>query len=47
MNIVSLPQAPPNAELASLGVARISWGHLLYHDALARFAEQVGSLRES
>ena len=32
---------PPLAELAALGVARVSWGPLLYLDAMARFAEQL------
>jgi 2-methylisocitrate lyase-like PEP mutase family enzyme len=34
------------AELAALGVARVSWGILLYGDAMARFEEQLASLRE-
>jgi 2-methylisocitrate lyase-like PEP mutase family enzyme len=46
VNVVRLPQAPSLAELAELGVARVSWGHLLYHGAMARFAEQLGSLKE-
>jgi 2-methylisocitrate lyase-like PEP mutase family enzyme len=46
VNIVRLPQAPSLAELAALGVARVSWGHLLYRSAIARFEEQLGSLRE-
>jgi 2-methylisocitrate lyase-like PEP mutase family enzyme len=46
VNIVRLPQAPPVAELAALGVARVSWGPLLYWDAMARFKEQVASLQE-
>jgi 2-methylisocitrate lyase-like PEP mutase family enzyme len=44
VNIVRLPQAPSVAELAALGVARVSWGHLLYRDAMARFGDQLGSL---
>jgi 2-methylisocitrate lyase-like PEP mutase family enzyme len=46
VNIVRLPQAPSLAELAALGVARVSWGHLLYRGAIARFEEQLGSLRD-
>ena len=46
VNVVRLPQAPSPAELAELGVARISWGPFLYFDALARFGEQLASLRE-
>ena len=46
VNVVRLPQVPSLAELAALGVARVSWGPLLYCDAMARFAEQLASLRE-
>jgi 2-methylisocitrate lyase-like PEP mutase family enzyme len=46
VNVVRLPQAPSLAELAALGVARVSWGHLLYRDAMARFEDQLASLQE-
>ena len=46
VSVVCLPQAPSLAELAALGVARVSWGHLLYHDAISRFQEQLASLQE-
>jgi 2-methylisocitrate lyase-like PEP mutase family enzyme len=46
VNVVRLPQAPSLAELAALGVARVSWGHLLYRDAIARFEDQLASLQE-
>jgi 2-methylisocitrate lyase-like PEP mutase family enzyme len=46
VNVVRLPQAPSLAELAELGVARVSWGDLLYRDALARFEDQLLSLSE-
>jgi 2-methylisocitrate lyase-like PEP mutase family enzyme len=46
VNIVRLPQAPSLAELAELGVARVSWGILLHREAMARFAEQLASLRD-
>jgi 2-methylisocitrate lyase-like PEP mutase family enzyme len=46
VNVVRLPQAPSQAELAALGVARVSWGHLLYYDAMARFEDQLASLQE-
>jgi 2-methylisocitrate lyase-like PEP mutase family enzyme len=46
VNIVRLPPAPSLSELAALGVARVSWGVLLYRDALARFEEQLASLQE-
>src|SRR5918992_376140 len=45
VNIVRLPQAPSLAELAALGVARVSWGILLHGAAMGRFAEQLASLR--
>jgi 2-methylisocitrate lyase-like PEP mutase family enzyme len=46
VNVVRLPQAPALAELAELGVARVSWGHLLYRAAIARFGEELASLKE-
>ena len=46
VNVVRLPQIPSLAALAELGVARVSWGPLLFFDAMARFAEQLASLRE-
>jgi 2-methylisocitrate lyase-like PEP mutase family enzyme len=46
VNVVRLPHAPSLAELAALGVARVSWGHLLYRDAIARFEQQLASLQE-
>jgi 2-methylisocitrate lyase-like PEP mutase family enzyme len=45
VNLVRLPQAPSPAELAALGVARVSWGPLLYFDAMARFGEHLASIR--
>jgi 2-methylisocitrate lyase-like PEP mutase family enzyme len=41
-----MPPTPSLAELAALGVARVSWGHFLYLDAMARFAEHLASLQE-
>jgi 2-methylisocitrate lyase-like PEP mutase family enzyme len=46
VNALRLPHAPPLAELADLGVVRVSWGTLLHWDAMARFEEQLASLRE-
>ena len=45
VNVTRLPQGPSLAELAALGVARVSWAVLLYRDAMARFAEQLASLQ--
>jgi 2-methylisocitrate lyase-like PEP mutase family enzyme len=44
VNVVRMPNAPPLAELAALGVARVSWGHFLYHGAMARFGEELAAL---
>jgi 2-methylisocitrate lyase-like PEP mutase family enzyme len=46
VNVVRLPSAPSLAELAELGVARVSWGILLHGDSMRRFEEQLASLRE-
>jgi 2-methylisocitrate lyase-like PEP mutase family enzyme len=46
VNVVRMPQSPSLAELAELAVARLSWGHFLYRDAMARFADQLASLQE-
>jgi 2-methylisocitrate lyase-like PEP mutase family enzyme len=46
VNVLRLPQAPPIAELAELGVVRVSWGTLLHWDAMARFREQLASLQD-
>ena len=46
VNIVRIPQAPSLAELTALGVARVSWGPLLYWDTMAHFREQLASLQK-
>jgi 2-methylisocitrate lyase-like PEP mutase family enzyme len=46
VNVIRLPQTPSLAELAELGVARISWATLLHREAMARFEDQLASLRE-
>jgi 2-methylisocitrate lyase-like PEP mutase family enzyme len=46
VNVVRLPQVPSLAELAALGVARVSWGILLHGEAMARFEEQLASLQD-
>jgi len=45
VNVARLPQTPSLAELAALGVARVSWGPFLYFDAIARFGEQLAMLQ--
>jgi 2-methylisocitrate lyase-like PEP mutase family enzyme len=44
VNVIRLPQMPSLAELAALGVARVSWATLLYRDAMARFEDQLAAL---
>jgi 2-methylisocitrate lyase-like PEP mutase family enzyme len=46
VNVARLPQAPSLAELAAVGVARVSWGTFLYLEAMARFTEQLASLQK-
>ena len=46
VNVIRLPQTPALADLAELGVARVSWATLLHREAMARFAGQLASLRE-
>jgi 2-methylisocitrate lyase-like PEP mutase family enzyme len=44
VNVLRLPQTPSPAELAAMGVARISWGTLLHTDAMARFSDELAAL---
>jgi 2-methylisocitrate lyase-like PEP mutase family enzyme len=46
VNVVRLPQAPSLAELAEMGVARVSWGILLHGAAMGWFQDQLASLRD-
>jgi 2-methylisocitrate lyase-like PEP mutase family enzyme len=46
VNVMRLPQSPSLAELAALGVSRVSWATLLWRAAIAHFEEQLASLRE-
>jgi 2-methylisocitrate lyase-like PEP mutase family enzyme len=46
VNVTRLPQLPSLSALAAAGVARVSWATFLYRDALARFEQQLGSLRD-
>jgi 2-methylisocitrate lyase-like PEP mutase family enzyme len=47
VNVLATPRAPSLVELAELGVARVSWGGLLYHDVMQRFTDSLASLAES
>jgi 2-methylisocitrate lyase-like PEP mutase family enzyme len=44
VNVLRIPPAPPHAELAELGVARVSYAGLLHHDAMEQFSRLLGSL---
>ena len=44
VNVLRIPPAPSEAELAELGVARVSYGSLLHHDAMEQFSRLLGSL---
>jgi 2-methylisocitrate lyase-like PEP mutase family enzyme len=44
VNVLRAPQAPSLAELAEMGVARVSWAVFLYREALARFEKRLASL---
>jgi 2-methylisocitrate lyase-like PEP mutase family enzyme len=46
VNVVRLLQAHSLSELAALGVARVSWGPILYRETMAFFEERLASLRE-
>ena len=46
VNVIHGAHTLPMAELAELGIARVSWGPYLYWDAQARFQEQLASLQD-
>jgi 2-methylisocitrate lyase-like PEP mutase family enzyme len=46
VNVIRLPQGPSLAELATMGVARVSWATLLHREAMARFEDQLATLRD-
>jgi 2-methylisocitrate lyase-like PEP mutase family enzyme len=45
VNVIRVPQTSL-AELAALGVSRVSWGPFLYREAMGRFEAQLASLRD-
>jgi 2-methylisocitrate lyase-like PEP mutase family enzyme len=47
VNVIAARGAPPIADLAGLGVARVSFGPVLYREALAALAERVAGIRAS
>jgi 2-methylisocitrate lyase-like PEP mutase family enzyme len=44
VNILAIPPAPSIAELAEMGVARVSYGGLLHHELMDQFSERMQSL---
>jgi 2-methylisocitrate lyase-like PEP mutase family enzyme len=44
VNVLGIPRAPSLAELAELGVARVSYGSLPHRDSMERFSGFLGSL---
>jgi len=46
VNVIRPPETPSLAELAALGLARVSWATLLYREAMAHFEEHLASLRD-
>ena len=44
VNALALPAAPPIPELASLGVARVSWGGLVHRQTMERLGELLASI---
>jgi 2-methylisocitrate lyase-like PEP mutase family enzyme len=44
VNVARMPEGQPVAELAPLGVARVSWGPFLHWDTMVRFKEQLATL---
>jgi 2-methylisocitrate lyase-like PEP mutase family enzyme len=46
VNVARLPEGLPIADMAAVGIARVSWGPLLHWAAMARFAEHLATLRD-
>jgi 2-methylisocitrate lyase-like PEP mutase family enzyme len=44
VNVLRIPPAPPQAELAELGVARVSYAGLLHHQAIEQFSRLLESV---
>jgi 2-methylisocitrate lyase-like PEP mutase family enzyme len=47
VNVLDLPQGPSVAELAQLGVARVSYGSLLHRNAMEQFGGVLAELKPS
>jgi 2-methylisocitrate lyase-like PEP mutase family enzyme len=46
VNVSRVPQVSSVADLASLGVSRVSWALYLYFASMAHFEEQLRSIKE-
>jgi 2-methylisocitrate lyase-like PEP mutase family enzyme len=46
VNVTCVPQSPSVADLAALGVARVSWALFLFRQTMGYFEEQLASLRD-
>lgn len=46
VNVVPLPDGPSVAEFAAMGVARVSWGPLLFRETMGFFEQRLASLRD-
>ena len=46
VNVARMPDGPAVAELAALGIARVSWGPFLHWDTMAHFSAQLTSLTD-
>jgi 2-methylisocitrate lyase-like PEP mutase family enzyme len=44
VNVLRIPPAPSQAELAELGVARVSYAGLLHHEAIEQFSRLLESV---
>jgi 2-methylisocitrate lyase-like PEP mutase family enzyme len=44
VNVARMPEGQPVAELAALGVARVSWGPFLHWDTMAHFKQRLATL---
>jgi len=44
VNVLRIPPAPSFVEMAALGVARVSYGGLLHHDVMEKFARELEAI---
>lgn len=46
VNVVPVPQSPSLAELAALGIARVSWGPFLHRNSIANFEQELAAIQK-